>query len=51
MLSLVPGILRRMARFRPHFFGAWTYWLLLVLLLVGVPLLLALALREAEREA
>ena len=51
LLSLVPSMLERMALFRPHFVGVWTYWLLLVLLLLGVPLLLVLGLREAEREA
>ena len=47
-LSLVPVVLRRMALFRPGFVGAWTYWLLLALLLAGAPALLALALRSSQ---
>jgi hypothetical protein len=46
-LSLVPEIFERAALFRPEPVGAWTFWLLLVLVAVGVPLLLAAALRAA----
>lgn len=50
-LSLVPEMFRRAALFRPAWVGAWTFWLLLALVLCGVPALLAAALRSAEPEA
>jgi hypothetical protein len=49
-LSLVPDMFRRAALFRPDPVGAWTFWLLLVLVVAGIPALLALALRAAGRE-
>lgn len=47
-LSLVPEMFRRAALFRPAWVGPWTFWLLLVVVLCGVPALLAAALRSAE---
>jgi hypothetical protein len=47
MLSLLPEALRRAALFRPRWVGAWTYWVLLVVAVLGVPALLAAALRSA----
>lgn len=46
-LSLVPEMFERAALFRPGFIGAWTFWVLLVLVAVGVPALMAAALRSA----
>ena len=48
VLSQVPAIFRRAALFRPGFIGAWTYWVLLAIVLVAVPALLVRALRAAE---
>lgn len=48
-LSLVPDMFERAALFRPEPVGPWTFWLLLVLIAGGVPLLLAAALRAAIR--
>ena len=48
-LSLVPDMFRRSALFRPEPVGAWTFWVLLVLVALGVPLLLAAAVRAAAR--
>jgi hypothetical protein len=48
-LSLVPDVLRRAALFHPRWVGAWTFWVLAALVLVGVPALLSLALRAATR--
>ena len=50
LLALVPSAFRRAELFKPGFFGPWTFWLLVVLLAAGVPLLLARALALAERE-
>ena len=47
-LSLVPDIFRRAALFHPRWVGAWTFWVLLGLLLLVVPALLCLALRAAQ---
>jgi hypothetical protein len=47
MLSLVPDVFRRAALFHPSWVGSWTFWLLAVVLLVGVPALLSMALRAA----
>lgn len=50
-LSLIPEIFRRAALFHPAWVGAWTFWLLAALLLVGVPVALVAAVRSAsERE-
>ena len=50
VLSLVPDIFERAALFHPSWIGAWTLWLLLALILIGVPLLLARALGEVTEE-
>lgn len=47
VLSLVPRMFERAATFRPDPVGAWTFWVLLVLVAAGVPLLLAAAVRAA----
>lgn len=49
-LSLVPAMFHRAALFRPRWVGAWTFWVLLALVLCGVPALLAAALRSAETQ-
>lgn len=46
-LSLVPDVFERAAVFRPGFVGSWTFWLLLVAVALGLPLLLAAALRRS----
>jgi hypothetical protein len=46
-LSLVPAMFRRASVFRPEFVGPWTYWLLLVAVLVLAPLMLWRAVRTA----
>jgi hypothetical protein len=51
MLELVPEAFERAALFRPAWVGAWTFWLLLGLVLVGVPLLLAAAYRSAVTDS
>jgi hypothetical protein len=43
MLSLLPDVFNRASLFRPGWVGTWTFWVLTALLLVGVPVLLALA--------
>jgi hypothetical protein len=48
VLALVPEMFRRAALFRPGWVGAWTFWLLAALILLGAPLLLARALASAE---
>lgn len=50
LLSEVPDIFERAALFRPGWVGAWTFWLLLAALAIGVPTLLARALRGALAE-
>jgi hypothetical protein len=47
VLEALPNAFDRAALFRPGWVGAWTYWLLLAALAVGVPLLLAGALSSA----
>jgi hypothetical protein len=42
-LSLIPTIFERASLFHPGWVGPWTFWLLLALLTLGVPLLLLLA--------
>ncbi|HKG02190.1 MAG TPA: hypothetical protein VKB03_03350 [Conexibacter sp.] len=46
-LALVPDVLQRMALFRGGWIGTWLYWVLLALLVLGVPALLARALISA----
>jgi hypothetical protein len=48
VLSLVPDVFDRAALFHPSWVGAWTFWLVLALLLVAVPLLLVRALRVVD---
>jgi hypothetical protein len=48
-LSLIPDVFERAALFHPAWVGAWTFWALAALLLVGVPVLLGRALASAER--
>jgi hypothetical protein len=45
LATLIPAFFDRAALFQPHPVGAWTYWLLLVLVLAAVPVLMACALR------
>lgn len=47
VLSSLPEMFERAAVFRPEPVGAWTFWVLLVLVGAGVPLLLAAAVRAA----
>ena len=49
-LSLIPDVFQRASLFHPSWVGAWTFWVLAALLLVGVPVLLLRALVSAERE-
>jgi hypothetical protein len=46
-LALVPDMLQRMALFRGGWIGPWLYWLLLAVVLLGVPALLIGALAQA----
>lgn len=46
----LPDAFARAALFRPGWVGAWVYWVLLALLVLGAPLLLALALARAARD-
>src|SRR3954471_17497245 len=48
-LSWIPALFRHAAAFKPPFVGAWTFWLLALLLIVGAPLALWAALRSATR--
>jgi hypothetical protein len=48
MVSLLPDVFDRASLFRPGWVGAWTFWVLAVLLLAGVPLLLALAVARSR---
>lgn len=48
-LSWIPALFRHAAAFKPPFVGAWTFWLLALLLVVGTPLALWAALRSATR--
>lgn len=47
MLALVPDAFERAALFRPAWVGAWTFWVLLGLVVAGLPLLLMAAYRSA----
>jgi hypothetical protein len=49
-LDLIPDVFQRASLFHPAWVGAWTFWALAGLLLVGVPLLLTRALAAAEAE-
>jgi hypothetical protein len=51
MLGLVPEAFERAALFRPDWVGAWTFWVLLGLVLAGLPLLLAAAYRSAVTDS
>lgn len=48
-LASIPEVFRRAALFHPGWVGAWTFWVLAALLLVGVPVLLGRAVASAER--
>lgn len=50
VLALLPDAFDRASLFRPGWIGAWTYWLLLVALVIGVPVLLSRALASASDE-
>ena len=47
-LSALPDIFQRAALWHPGWVGVWTFWVLLVLVLIGVPLLLWRALATSE---
>ena len=49
-LSWIPALFRHAAAFKPPFVGAWTFWLLALLLIAGAPLALWAALRSATRD-
>lgn len=51
MLALVPDAFERAALFRPAWVGPWTFWVLLGLVLLGLPLLLAAAYRSAVTDS
>ena len=48
-VTRLPAVFRHAASFRPSIVGPWTYWLLLVCLVLAVPALLVTALRSAFR--
>jgi hypothetical protein len=50
VLSQLPAVFRRAALFWPSPVGAWTFWVMLAAVLLGVPALLARALRSAASE-
>jgi hypothetical protein len=50
LLALLPDVFDRASLFRPGWVGGWTYWLLLVALVIGVPVLLSRALASASAE-
>ena len=50
LLALLPDVFDRASLFRPGWVGAWTYWLLLVALVIAVPVLLSRALASASEE-
>ena len=50
LLALLPDVFERASLFRPGWVGAWTYWLLLVALVIAVPVLLSRALASASEE-
>ena len=47
LLSLVPDVVERSALFKPGFYGAWTTWLLLGVVLLAIPFALSRALAAA----
>jgi hypothetical protein len=49
MLATFPDMFERAALWHPGWVGAWTFWVLLAFVLVGVPLLLWRALAASER--
>jgi hypothetical protein len=51
LAGLLPSMFDRAALFRAQWVGAWTYWVLGVLVLLAVPALLVRALRAAVRDA
>jgi hypothetical protein len=48
ILSLLPDIVERAALFHPAWVGEWTFWLLIVLVLIGAPALMLGALLAAS---
>jgi|SRR5829696_1045461 len=50
LASLIPAMIDRAALFRAHWIGAWTYWVLAALVLIGVPALLVAAMRATLRD-
>jgi hypothetical protein len=48
LASLVPAMLDRASLFRASWLGAWAYALLALVVVLGIPALLALALRDAR---
>jgi hypothetical protein len=50
VLSQLPAVFRRAALFRPSPVGAWTFWVLLTVVVLGVPALLVRAVRSADGE-
>ncbi len=51
MAAMVPEVVRRAARFKPAWLGAWAYWVLLVAVALGLPALLAAAASSSSRSA
>jgi hypothetical protein len=48
LLSQLPEVFDRASLFRPGWVGAWTFWVLSALALLGVPMLLARALADSS---
>jgi hypothetical protein len=48
LLAQLPRAFERASVFRPGFVGAWLFWVLAAAVLIGLPLLLARALADAE---
>jgi hypothetical protein len=51
LLSQLPEVMERAALFRPAFVGGWTFWLLVVALVIVVPLALWRAFARASQDA
>ena len=49
LLAELPAAFERAALFHPPLVGAWTFWLLTILVAVGIPVLLGVAVRAACR--
>ena len=49
MLAMLPDVFERASLWHPGWVGAWTFWMLLGLVVLGVPLLLWRALDSAEQ--